>query len=483
MTIASRGTHRTSELAVHFASAERTDAPARDPQNAPAATDGGQSTIAAAPEPQTDNHGPQVSESPGLTDQDLVDSHLPPLRGSYVPALPREALSPRQEAQQQIASIDGGFSPWTGGTGDVRHRSGTAGFDQLTALEAPFEASAPLGDAARLTVVTTPVFLDAGVADGKSTLTFGSLVAGTIQPQQYADGVASELQLTTINFAARVGETPYGFLVTNITGGARWRPVGGPLTFTFSREAVRDTQLSYSGLRDPASATATFDGNIWGGVVANGGDVQIAHGDALSGFYAGIGGQYITGQHVLTNTRFHGNAGAYWRVLTLPDLGTLVLGANFFGMHYAHNLRYFSYGQGGYFSPEAFFLAAMPLNWTGHYGVNLHYNVTGSIGAQSFQEDSAPGFPLDARLQNAFGNPLVPVRASVGANYDLQTEVAYRIQDHWYVGGFLDFNNTRDYESQAGGFFVRYLFRPQPESAAGPIGAFPRDGFRPLMTP
>jgi hypothetical protein len=152
-------------------------------------------------------------------------------------------------------------------------------------------------------------------------------------------------------------------------------------------------------------------------------------------------------------------------------------------MHYAHNLRYFTYGQGGYFSPEAYFLAAMPLSWTGHYGTDLHYTVTASVGAQSFQENSEPYFPLDAQLQAAFHDPLVPVTASVGINYDLQSEMAYRIQDHWYVGGFLAFNNTRDYLSQSVGFFVRYLFRPQPDSETGPIGAFPREGFRPVVIP
>jgi Flp pilus assembly protein TadD len=439
----------------------------------------GQAT--AFQEPESVAVRQEVPRAPGLTDQQLVDSQLPPLRGNYVPVPP--SLNANQEAQQQIEAIDGGLTPWVGGTGDARHRSGTPGYDQLTALEAPFEASTLLGTGARLTMIAVPVFLDAGVADGTSTLNLGTLPAGAIPPQQYADGVASELQLTAFNFAARIGQTPYGFLVKNITGGVRWRPAGGPLTFVFSRDGSKETQLAYSGLRDPGSATATFDGNIWGGVVINAGDVRLAHGNALSGFYAGAGGQYISGRHVLTNNRVHGNAGAYWHILTVPNLGSLVLGADFFGMHYAHNLRYFTYGQGGYFSPEAYFLAAMPLSWAGHYGPNLDYNVRASIGVQSFQEESEPYYPLDPGLQAAAGNPLEPVHASVGANYDLQTEIAYRIQNHWYIGGFLDFNNTRDYVSQSGGFFVRYLFRPQPESEAGPIGAFPRDGFRPVMVP
>jgi len=68
-------------------------------------------------------------------------------------------------------------------------------------------------------------------------------------------------------------------------------------------------------------------------------------------------------------------------------------------------------------------------------------------------------------------------------NYDLQSEIAYRIQDRGYVGGFLAFNNTRDYATQSVGFFVRYLFRPQPDSVTGSIGAFPRQGFRPVVIP
>jgi cellulose synthase operon protein C len=438
-----------------------------------------QTTIPQQPEAAAPRR--DLPQGTGLSDQQLIDSQLPPLRGNYVPALP--APNGNQEAREQVEAIDGGLSPWLGGTGAVRHRSGTSGFDQLTALEAPFEASTPLGMNGRLTGIATPVILDNGVADGTSSLILGTSAVGAKPPQQNADGVATEVQLTAFNFAARVGQTPYGFLVKNITGGVRWRPAGGPLTFAFSRDGSKETQLAYSGMRDPGSVTPTFAGNIWGGVVINAGDVQIAHGDGASGFYAGVGGQYITGRHVLTNNRFHGSAGAYWRLLTRPNYGSLVLGAGFFDMHYAHNIRYFTYGQGGYFSPEAYFLAAMPLTWAGHYGPDLHYNVRASIGAQGFHEDAEPYYPLDPKLQAAAGHPMEPVLSSVGANYDLQLEIAYRVQDHWYIGGFLDASNTRDYLSQSGGFFVRYLFRPQPESDSGPIGAFPRDGFRPVLVP
>src|SRR5581483_9815963 len=118
-------------------------------------------------------------------------------------------------------------------------------------------------------------------------------------------------------------------------------------------------------------------------------------GDASSGYYVSGGYQYIDGVHVQTNDRVDGDAGAYWRVKDIPDMGSLTVGANFFGMHYAHNSFYFTYGQGGYFSPQAYFLANVPVSWTGRRGVNFHYAITAGLGVQAFQDDSSQYYPLD----------------------------------------------------------------------------------------
>jgi tetratricopeptide (TPR) repeat protein len=409
--------------------------------------------------------------------------NLPPLRGPWGNRRVVKQRDPREEAEMQLATIEGGFSPWVGGTGYVNHRSGTVGLDQLTVLEAPFEASTPLGGLARLTVVTTPSFLDAGVLDGTSTNRLGTLAVGATSGQQNAAGVGGELQLSTANLGASVGYTPYEFLVSNVTGRFNWRPGGGPLTFSFNRDAVKDSQLSYAGLRDPGSASATFSGNIWGGVIANAANVQFAKGDAKSGLYLGFGGQAITGHHVESNTRIDGVAGAYWHILAVPDTGDLTIGANFFGMHYANNLRYFTYGQGGYFSPSAYLLANVPVTWSGRYGVNLHYMITGAFGLQAFQEEASRFFPLDAGLQAASNNAYYPTQSNVGSNYDLHGEVSYHLTDHWYMGSFVSLNNTRDYNSQSVGFFVRFLGRPQYPTELGPTGLFPYQGNRPLMVP
>ena len=441
----------------------------------------------------------------GLTDQELEQRNLPPLRGPWV-RVKREPnpVSPREEAEMQLRSIESGYSAWMGGTGYINYRSGALGYDHLAALEAPFEASATIGYGARFTIVAKPVFLDSGQADGNATISvlqsttggnklvaipepIGTLTATDVTPpaQQNAVGIGGEIQLAFAHGAIAGGYTPYGFLVSTFTARGTFRPGNGPITVSVVRDSVKDSQLSYAGLRDPAGNTLGNQGQIWGGVVANQGNVQFARGDATSGFYMSAGGQYLTGYNVRNNTRIDGNGGAYWRMFASPEYGNLSIGVNFFAMHYANNQNAFTHGMGGYFSPQGYFLGNVPFTFVGHYGTSWHYNIMGGLGVQAFQEDRTPLFPLagDKSIETGQNNPMLPDMTSVGANYDLRGQVAYQISPHWFAGGFFGANNTRNYSAASGGFYVRYMFRPQPSTAAGPTGIFPSDGLRPFTVP
>jgi cellulose synthase operon protein C len=391
--------------------------------------------------------------------------------------------TPRQQVEQQLAIIQGSSSGWIGGTSSLDYRSGQPGFDRLSIYSAQTEGSAMISPEVRTTVIVKPVLLDSGVASGAQTFQQGTLPVTSVPYQQSAAGVGGEFQLQTSSFAARLGYTPYGFLVPNVIGGLYIHPPAGHFEFDFSRDPILDTQLSFAGLRDEGSISATYAGNVWGGVISNAAQLKIDSGDSRAGWYMQGGGQYITGMHVPSNQRIDGDGGAYWAAWKSP-YGDLTAGMNFFGMHYQRNLRYFTYGQGGYFSPRAYMLAAVPLTFDGHYGERFHYHATGSLGVQAFQEDSTPYFPLDSAIQAAQGNPYYPEQTTVGGNYDLETEASYAIAEHWYVGGFMAFNNTRDYASDKIGFFLRFVVRPQPESEeGGPNGLFPVQGLRPLHVP
>ncbi len=415
--------------------------------------------------------------------QELPPLSLPPLSGTN-PRTVRPKTE-REQIEEQLKILEGASSDWVGASGVADYRSGQPGYDQLAIFSMPMEASFSLSPNVRTTFVAKPVLLDAGVATDQTTLLMGTNdpLADPPRPQT-ASGIGGEVQLRTPSFAAMLGYSPYGFLVQNVIGGLYIHPPSSHLTLTFGRDSIMDTQLSYSGLRDLNSRSATYVGNYWGGVIATSGEMQLSFGNERAGWYAQGGGQYITGRHVLSNKRIDGDAGAYWAVWQRPDIGNLTLGLNFFGMHYDHNLRYFTYGHGGYFSPQAYMLAGIPFTFNGHRGTQFHYRVTGSLGVQAFEEDDTQYYPLDPVLQGARKDPWYPSQTNVGGNYSLNAEGSYAIAEHWYVGGYLNFNNSRNYASNNVGFYVRYLFKPQPEGVDnGPTGIYPVQGMRPLHVP
>ena len=437
---------------------------------------------------------PAAPEGTPPTDAELTAKNIPPLRGSYDPGggVVPTGKSQREQTEMELATLEASYSGWIGGTGVARYRSGTSGFDRLVDIEAPIEASAVLGKTVRATIVPRPVFLNSGSINTASfqnatgTVPVLGTLSGSVAvapAQQFSSGIGGEFQLTTTNFGVAAGYTPYSFLVSNLTARAQWRPFGGHITLFGDRDSVKDTQLSYAGLRDPGSTSAVYAGNIWGGVISTTGGMRVDVGGEKSGLYLSGDGGTITGYHVLDNKKYEGTMGAYFRVHNWPGYGTLNVGGNFFAMHYDQNEQGLTYGQGGYFSPNVYFLASVPLTFTGYYKNDFHYSINGSVGVQTFQENSAVYYPLDQPLQLGSGNPSYPQNSDTGLNYSLNTEGSYRIADHWYVGGFASANNSRNYNTVNGGFFVRYLFRQQVPSEDYPTGLFPVSGFRPLRVP
>ncbi|CAN5422493.1 hypothetical protein BH10ACI4_BH10ACI4_05520 [soil metagenome] len=439
--------------------------------------------------------GPALGTGVPPTDAELAAKNVPPLRSGYDPRTPAALgppLSQRAQTELDLSALESSYSGWVGGIGYGRYRSGTPGFDRLTDLESPFEASVVLGKTMRVTVVPRAVFLNSGTINTASfvgaagvipVLGTASGASLTTPAQQFSSGVGGELQLTTKNFGIAAGYTPYGFLVTNITGRFNWRPGGGHFSLFADRDSVKDTQLAYAGLRDPGSVTAVYEGNIWGGVVSTGGGARIDVGNEKSGLYVSAAGYVLDGYHVLDNRKYEGTMGAYFRVKNWPQYGSLNVGTGFYGMHYDSNERGLTYGQGGYFSPNIYFLASVPVSFTGHYKRYFNYSINGSVGLQTFQEDKAPYYPLDLALQTGASNPFFALNSNTGLNYGINSQGSYRIADRWYVGGFLTGNNTNNYNMVSGGFFVRYLFKSQPDIDGGPTGMFPTAGFRPLRVP
>ena len=443
------------------------------------------------------------------TDGDLVSRSVPPLRGYYDP---NEKVAPplneRQQTELDLATLESSYSGWVGGSGSVRFRSGTPGVNRLFDYEVPFEATVVAGNRVRFSVIPKAVFLNSGTLDLASLgATVGTPLLGTLPATaitspapQYSTGIGGEFQMSTANFGLAVGYTPYEFLVNNITGRARAR-FFNHLTLFGERDSVRDTQLSYAGLRDPGSVTPVFSGRIWGGVISTGAGARLDFGDEKSGFYVSGDGASITGYNVLDNKKFEGTMGAYFRVWQVPEYGSLNVGGSFFGMHYDHNELPLTWGNGGYFSPDAYFLGSIPVTWTGHYKTNWHYVIGGAFGVQTFVQDTAKYYPMQDSASLALFNgslsgcslteiaqktcatAYAAKSTSTGANFNLGGQFSYRFNEHWFVGGSISANNTNNYTMAQPSFFARYVFKAQYATEDYPTGLFPIEGMRPIRVP
>ncbi|WP_298210967.1 cellulose biosynthesis protein BcsC [Acidovorax sp.] len=385
------------------------------------------------------------------------------------PARPRTVRDELREVQQsQITTFSVGVT--------ARARQGEAGMSQLSEIEAPVQLKMSVGDG-HLILGVTPTGASAG-SPGSSYGTIsrfgGGPVAALDMPgrapgSQTDSGVGLSVGYESGGLKVDIGSTPLGFGQADVTGGVRYRmPINDQLTMSvdLSRRPVTDSLLSFAGARDART------GDRWGGVSATGGRADLTWDDGELGVY-GYGALHgLTGTRVRSNARAELGGGMYWHVHRTSD-ADLTAGLSFTGLSYQRNLRYFTAGHGGYFSPQQFLSFGIPVEWAQRNG-RLSYQLKGSLGVQYFKEDAAPYFPnspsrqasaaLAAADALAFGETgataTYPGQSHTGLGYNLGAAMEYQMHPQVFVGGHLSFNNARNYREFVGGLYVRYAFQP-----------------------
>jgi hypothetical protein len=237
-----------------------------------------------------------------------------------------------------------------------RSRAGEAGLSQLSDFQLPVQARFPVGEG-KIVVGVTPTVLDAGTpASNYATLSrfgggpsavYNSLFNQTTPGQQNASGVGLNVGYEGKNFDGGIGTTPLGFPTTNVVGNVTFKGSFGDswnYKADISRRAVTDSVLSFAGAKDGRGDER------WGGVVATGVRGDLGYDDGTYGVYSYLSAHGITGKNVASNSRVETGGGAYLHLLNSAS-SKLTLGMNIGLMGYEKNLSYYTYGQGGYFSP------------------------------------------------------------------------------------------------------------------------------------
>ncbi len=249
-----------------------------------------------------------------------------------------------------------------------------------------------------------------------------------------------------------IGSTPLNAeLSARLTGrvGAEYRHATGYVQGEFFSESIRESILSYVGLQDP------YRDRQWGRVQETGGTVSVFQGFMENyTFFGKAKYGVITG----TNTRQNDHlafTGSISRLFDYEGFEYITLGPAVSYERYNNNQNFFTYGHGGYFSPEyivqglieAQFLTSEGLNWLARGNIGA--------GAQQNQQATAAYFPLDPDGRD------YPSTSSSTGIFLVNVEGGIMLTPEFMVGSKLGYAITADYNAGSATIYLRYFFEPR----------------------
>jgi tetratricopeptide (TPR) repeat protein len=376
--------------------------------------------------------------------------------------------------QSEILALSHDNGPRLDVDTSYRNRAGEEGLSALSEVKGSARISTGFAGG-RVYASADASVVDAGKPTGSGLARFGR--NGTIEAQAIVDKVKSALvqadtqHASGVAFAAgyesklvqiEAGTTPVGMGETKLTFRAAVTP---KLSDTVSakafveRKPVTDSVVSYAGARDPVS------GELWGQVMRTAAGGTLSYDKDGSGVY-GEGRYYrFNGTNVSDNTGFETNIGGYLRAWKSAH-SSLTTGINLNYQRFRKSQNYFTFGNGGYFSPQSFLAVGFPI----HYAATrdaLEVDATLTPGFQSYSENQSPLYPTDAAAQAQL-DALKALNSDVRSTYDslsktgfalsAQTSLYYRFSPNTRIGGEISYNSFGNYKEIRSGLGLRQSF-------------------------
>lgn len=376
------------------------------------------------------------------------------------------------------------------------YKSGDAGISQFRAWQAPVYVQIPYRYDGHFFLHADTVHIDAGTLDVSDANaftrdTFGTLGAAdklaqshNVDAQTVADyaatlpylhqsatGVALGAGYTSDAWRFDFGTTPLGFPVHYLVGGVRYQFDAGPASFSIngSRRPETSSLLSYAGMHDPLTGT------VWGGVRRDGIDFHSAVDIGTTSVFADVGAGMLTGRNVASNQEITLRTGftvpVYQRVNTLVSTGLV---GNVW--HYTNNQRFYSFGQGGYYSPQRYLSLGVPIEWAGRRDA-LNWDLTATVGVSNSYEKDSPYYPNGLPTLNSASAALNDLWKTAGSapgfsslvntassthgvafSYGLSGIVQYRFSPYLVAGAQLSIDRSHDYAPSSALLYMRYTF-------------------------
>ncbi|SFV75678.1 Cellulose synthase operon protein C [hydrothermal vent metagenome] len=219
-----------------------------------------------------------------------------------------------------------------------------------------------------------------------------------------------------------------------------------------SRSMVDDSMLSLIGLdisRDGKSGA-------WGRVVKNGINVGIYNSNHY--FYS-LNIEYyplIDGQNVMKNSEIKG-VGTFGYSVPTNHFAYLDLSVMSIIDSYDKNTDLFTYGHGGYFSPQSFFMIGTILEAGKNMTSWLYWRIKAMVGYENFRIDDVEKYPiLDDKTQGLSGE--IQGYKESGTIYKIAFGSGMKINRDFDVVGAISYEKMKEFDTMAFGFSLIYSF-------------------------
>jgi Flp pilus assembly protein TadD len=349
------------------------------------------------------------------------------------------------------------------------NQSGSAGKSELKSLTVPMELRLPLEEDGFWFARLDPVYLNAGILDTSeqfSGQTFGGLLL--CQPQcqnqlieQQQSGLSVAFGFENEHWKADIGTTPLGFQVQDIIGGVEYLDdlFEGYWSLALEKRAVDSNLLSYAGTFAP------YLQRTWGGVRSKGVDLGLGYDRGeFFGAWSSFGYHIYSGENTQDNQRTRAMGGVYFRILE-EDPFRFNAGISLLTWQYERDLGEFSFGQGGYYSPQSYASVSVPLELYGRFErLSYKLRVTPAFSKTSDKDENFfPTSPVYQENAQAFSglSGIVPIYEgsdSSGVSVSYAANLEYKINKHWNVGLNFGLQKAEFYQPANAMLYFKYYF-------------------------
>lgn len=147
-------------------------------------------------------------------------------------------------------------------------------------------------------------------------------------------------------------------------------------------------------------------------------------------------------------------AGEQWRMLN-EENRRFIVGLTGMYWSFSENAGEYTFGHGGYYSPNKYRSLALPITYTAR-SERFSYLLRGSVSKSRTQMLDAQHYPTDSALQLAAGNPVYAGGPSKGTGHSLMAALEYQFTPKLFAGGLFSIDRSDFYAPNRALIYLHY---------------------------